>query len=82
MVTEPLDCGDLWSVIYETYPFNVSPPYLILLNGKQALTLTLALTPAIALALVLALVLALTVHMEGAVYCLSISVLTFVQYST
>ena len=23
MVTEPLDCGDLWSVIYETYPFNV-----------------------------------------------------------
>jgi hypothetical protein len=23
MVTEALDCGDLWSIIYETYPFNV-----------------------------------------------------------
>ena len=23
MVTEPLDCGDLWGMIYETSPFKV-----------------------------------------------------------
>jgi hypothetical protein len=26
MVTEPLDCGDLWSVIYETAPYKVLTP--------------------------------------------------------
>ena len=25
MVTEALDCGDLWGLIYETAPFKVGP---------------------------------------------------------
>ena len=40
MVTEPLDCGDLWSVIYETYPFNVSPSSSSYLSWWQTCTYT------------------------------------------
>lgn len=76
MVTEPLDCGDLWSVIYETYPFNVCPvpfPSLIFLNGIH--TLVLALTPIPARIPALPHAVAVALHMGATIYYLSIFIL-------
>ena len=43
MVTEPLDCGDLWSVIYETYPYNENDGLTVTLTCFYAASLVLAL---------------------------------------
>jgi len=43
MVTEPLDCGDLWSVIYETYPYNENNGLTVSLMCFYAASLVLAL---------------------------------------
>ena len=43
MVTEPLDCGDLWSVIYETYPYNENDGLTVTLMCFYAASLVLAL---------------------------------------
>ena len=44
MVTEPLDCGDLWSVIYETYPYNENDGLTVTLMCFYAASLVLALS--------------------------------------
>ena len=44
MVTEPLDCGDLWSIIYETYPYNENDGLTVTLMCFYAASLVLALS--------------------------------------
>jgi hypothetical protein len=56
MVTEPLDCGDLWSIIYETAPYKVITPL-----PPSSLSLSLSLFLSLSLSLSLSVVCCVTV---------------------